>query len=96
MRRLFVVDYRENGVPKHQCFETSLVGPVTDAAIVTACHAYVGIHNDLDSVAEVYADMSAEELEEVAQTPKMLFLPHRHLFVNTEEVKRCVRILKEA
>lgn len=96
MRRLFIVDYRENGVSKHQCFETSVVGPATDAAIVTACHAYVGIHNDLDSVTEVFADMSAKELEEIALTPKILFLPNRRLYVNVEEVKRCAKILKEA
>lgn len=96
MRRLFVVDYRENGVSKHQCFETSVVGPATDAAIVTACHAYVGIHNDLDSVTEVFADMSAKELEEIALTPKILFLPSRHMYVNVEEVNRCAKILKEA
>lgn len=96
MRRLFVVDYREKGVSKHQCFETSIVGPATDAAIVTACHAYVGIHNDLDSVTEVFADMSAKELEEIALTPKILFLPSRHLYANVEEVNRCAKILKEA
>lgn len=96
LKRLFIVDYRENGVSKHQCFETSIVGAATDAAIVTACHVHVGMHNDLDSVIEVFADMSAKELEEIAQTPKILFLPNRHLFVNVEEVKRCVKILKEA
>lgn len=95
MKRLFVVDYRENGVSKHQCFDTSIVGAMTDAAIVTACHVYVGMHNDLDSVTEVFADMSAKELEEISLTPKILFLPSLHLYVNTEEIKRCAKILKE-
>ena len=96
MKRLFIVDYRENGVSKHQCFETSVVGPATDAAIVTACHDCVGMNNDLDSVTEVFADMSAKELEEIALTPKILFLPSRHLYVNVEEVKRCAQLLREA
>lgn len=96
MRRLFVVDYRENGVSKHQCFEMSVEGPVTDAAIVTACHAYVGMNNDLDSVSEVFTDMNAKELEKIVLTPELLFLPRRHLYVNAEEMKRCAKILKEA
>lgn len=96
MRRLFIVDYRENGVSKHQCIEMSVVGSITDAAIVTACHAYVGMNNDLDGVSEVFADMSAKELEEIALTPKILFLPSRHLYVNVEEVNRCAKILREA
>ena len=96
MKRLFIVDYRENGVSKHQCIELDGNGIVTDAAIVTACHAYVGMNNDLDGVSEVFADMNADELEEIAQTPKILFLPNRHLFVNAEEVNRCAKILKEA
>ena len=96
MRRLFIVDYRENGISKHQCFEADVVGPTTDAAIVTACHAYVGMNNDLDGVSEVFADMSANELEEIAQTPRRLSLPSRHLYVNVEEVNRCAKILKEA
>lgn len=95
MRRLFVVDYRENGVSKHQCIEMSAEGLVTDAALVTACHAYVGMDNDLDGVSEVFVDMSAKELEEIALTPKILFLPSRHLYVNVEEVNRCAKILKE-
>lgn len=96
MRRLFVVDYRENGVSKHQCIEMDGKELVTDAALVTACHAYVGIHNDLDGVSEVFVGMSAKELEEIALTPKILFLPSRHLYVNVEEVNRCAKILKEA
>lgn len=96
MRRLLIVDYRENGVSKHQCVEMSVVGSITDAAIVTACHAYVGMNNDLDGVSEIFADMSAKELEEIALTPKMLFLPNRCLFINVEEVNRCAKILREA
>ncbi len=96
MRRVFIVDYREKGISNHQCIEFSIVGSATDAALVTACHAYVGMNNDLDSVTEVFADMSAKELEEIALTPKILFLPSRHLYVNVEEVNRCAKILKEA
>ena len=55
--------------------------------------AYVGMNNDLDSVTEVFADMSAKELEEIALTPKILFLPSRHMYVNVEEVNRCAKIL---
>lgn len=96
MKRLFVVDYRENGASKHQCIELDGNGIVTDAAIVTACHAYVGMNNDLDGVSEVFVDMNAKELEEIALTPKILFLPSRHLYVNVEEVKRCAQLLREA
>lgn len=96
MRRLFVVDYRENGVAKHQCLEFDVEGIATDAALITACHVYVGMHNNLDSVSEVFADMGAKELEEIALTQKILFLPNRHLYVNAEEIKRCAKILKEA
>ncbi len=96
MRRLFVVDYRENGVARHQCIELRGHAIVTDVAVITACHAHVGMENDLDGVIEIYADMSAHELEEIALTPKILFLPSRNLYINVEEVKRCSQILREA
>lgn len=96
MKRLFAVDYRENGVSKHQCIEMSGEGIATEAALITACHAYVGMDNDLDAVTEIFVDMSAEELEEIVLTPKMLFLPNRKLYVNVEKIKRCAQLLKEA
>ncbi len=95
MRRLFIVDYREDGIPKHRCIEASVEGPATDAALITACHAKVGLDNVLDGVAEIFADMSAVELEEIVMTPKMLFLPSRNLYINFEEVKRCAEALRE-
>ena len=93
MKRLFIVDYRENGISKYKCIET--VGVATDAQMVTACHAYVGMHNDLDGVAEIFADMSTEELNKIAQTSKLLFFPFRYLFIDAKEVNRCANILKE-
>lgn len=94
MKRLFVVDYREKGVSKHQCIELGCEGLVTDAAIVTACHVYVGMNNELDGVIEIFADMSATELEKISLKPEMAFLPMRLLYANVEEIKRCVEILK--
>jgi len=96
LRRLFVVDYREKGVSKHQCLEFDVEGIATDAALITACHVYVGMNNDPDSVSEVFTDMNAKELEKIVLTPELLFLPRRHLYVNAEEMKRCAKILKEA
>lgn len=96
MKRLFIVDYRENGLAKHQCLEFIGIGPITDAAIITACHSYIGMHNSLDGVIEVLTDMSANELEKIVLTPEVLYLATRNLYINVEEVKRCVEILKEA
>lgn len=92
---MFIVDYREDGISKHRCIEVTAIGPMTDAALVTACHVKVGLDNVLDGVAEIFADMSAVELEEIVMTPKILFLPSRNLYINFEEVKRCAEVLRE-
>ena len=94
MKRLFVVDYREKGVSKHHCIEFDCVGFATDTAIVTACHVYVGMENELDNVIEVFSDMSATELDKISLSPEIAFLPMRVLYANIEELKRCAEILK--
>lgn len=94
MRRLFVVDYREKGVSKHHCIEFRCEGFATDATIVTACHVYVGMNNELDGVVEIFTDMSATELGKISLKPEIAFLPMRVLYANVEELKRCAEILK--
>lgn len=94
MKRLFVVDYKENGESKHQCIETEQYGDMTDNEVIAACHAYVGIETELDSVIEVLSYMTAEDLEKIALLPAVLFLPRRPLYVNIEEVQRCAELLR--
>ncbi len=94
MRRVFIVDYREEGMSKHQCLEFDIVGHATDAALVTACHAYVGMNNELDCVSEVFTDMGVHELAKIATEPEVAFLTRRALYVNAAEMKRCAEILK--
>lgn len=94
MRRLFMVDFREKGVSKHQCLEVACNGSMTDQDLIVACHLYVGIDNELDSVVEVFADMTAQELNEISLKPESLFLPRKLLFANFEEIERCAKILR--
>lgn len=94
MRKVFIVDYREKGISKHKCIEFGIVGSAADAALVTACHAYVGMNNELDCVSEVFTDMSVHELSKIATEPEVAFLTRRALYANASELKRCAEILK--
>lgn len=93
MRKLFLVDYRENGKSKHQCLETECNKDIEDSSIVAACHGYIGFGNELDGIAEILSDISAKELNDIASKPESLYIPRRIVYVNPEELKRCARIL---
>ena len=93
MRKLFLVDYRENGISKHQCLETECNKDIEDSSIIAVCHGYVGFGNELDGIAEILSDISAKELNDIASKPEFLYIPRRIVYVNPEELKRCARIL---
>ena len=94
-KRLFMVDYRENGESKHHAIEIGYIGDATDMDMVTACHEYVGRNTVLDSVIEVFADMTAEELNEISQSPACISLPKKPLYINIAEALRMGREMKE-
>lgn len=95
-KRLFMVDYRKNGISMHECLEITQIGNTEDADMVRSCHVAVGLDVKLDSVIEVYADMTAEELDRIALSPESLTLPRRVLYVDVEEAKRIGELLKGA
>lgn len=96
MKRLFIVDYKEKGVCKHQCIAAVQIAQMSDEDIVKFCHFHVGAENELDSVIEVFENMTAAELNEISQTPLVFALRCRPIYVNADELKRCAAILKEA
>ena len=95
-KRLFMVDYRKNGISMHECLEITQIGNTEDADMVRSCHVAVGLDVKLDSVIEVYADMTAEELDRIALSPESLTLPRRVLYVDVEEANRIGELLKGA
>lgn len=93
-KRLFMVDYREDGIYKHQCIEVMQEQETTDAEIVQACHIAIGLSCTLDGVIEVLADMTAKELNEIALSPVSIMIPRRVLYINMEEVERVNAAMK--
>lgn len=87
-KRKFVVDYRENGVYKHQLLNVDHTGNMTDKEIVRMCHMAVGSYTVLDGVIEVFTSMSAEELEQISSFEECERLNMRPLYMNMDEVKK--------
>ena len=88
MKRKFVVDYRENGVYKHQILNVDHTGSMTDKEIVRMCHMVVGPYTVIDGVIEVFTSMSTEELEHIASFAECEKLNMRPLYMNMDEVKK--------
>lgn len=88
MKRKFAVDYRENGVYKHQLLNVDCTGNMTDKEIVRMCHMVVGPYTVLDGVIEVFTSMSVEELEQITSFEECEKLNMRPLFMNMDEVKK--------
>lgn len=95
MKRLFMVDYRENGVCAHQCVEVVHTKRMSDKEAVKLCHVCIGEENELDGVFEVFENMTADELSEISQTPLVLTLRYKMLFANKDEINRCVKKMEE-
>lgn len=95
MNRLFLVDYRENGKARHRAFTMFYSSRMPDEVVIEACRHVIGTQNELDSVFEVFADIGAKELQEMATKVNMLRLPHKMLYVNTDELRRCSDLLNE-
>ena len=87
-RRLFMVDYRKNGVDMHKAIEMGCTRDVTVLEIIEVCQEYIGKRTILDSIVEIYADMTANELNNISMSPLFELLPKRLLFINTEALKR--------
>ena len=93
MKRLVVIDFRENGISKHKCVEFRHPYGMSDAELVTACVAYIGNGCELDSVVEVLEDMSAGELNAISLCPESLFLARKPLYINMSEAIRTARLI---
>ena len=93
MRKLLLIDYREKGIAKHQCLEIECNEDIEDKFVVAACHRYVGLNNEMDCVTEFFSCISVKELNSISLKSECLHLPRRTLYVNLEEIKRCVNIL---
>ena len=94
MKKLFMIDYRERGISKHDCIEIGVVGNYKEEYLIAACQSIIGVESELDSIVEVFSDMSAKELNEISMSPEVLALPHKIVYVNVDELKRCSGILK--
>lgn len=96
MRKLYSVDYIDNGIDKHRSFECNDVnGVVTDSEIIALLHYYIGLNKKLSCVVEVATDMTLEEFNHVYNTPDVLKLPHRILYADMEEVRRINEMLHQ-
>lgn len=91
-RKLYLVDYEENGQDKYKPMELTGVGCLTDSEIVQLIHFYIGRNNRLSSVAEFETDLSLHELDRACELPSVINIPHRVLYVDMEEMNEIRRI----
>ena len=95
VRKLYLVDYEENGRDKHQAIERMGISCPTDSEIVQMIHFYVGKKNRLSSVAEFTTDLSLGEFDRVCDMPEILTIPHRVLYVDMEEIERVKEMMNK-
>lgn len=87
-RKLYLVDYEENGRDKNRTIELMGTDCLTDSEVVQMLHFYVGKKNRLSSVAEFITDLSLSDFYRICDMPEILTIPHRALYVDMEEMKR--------
>lgn len=91
-RKLYLVDYEEDGQDKYRPLELTGTGCLTDSEIVQLLHFYIGKGNRLSSVAEFETDMPLHEFAVACSLPVVLTIPHRMLYADMEELEEVRRI----
>lgn len=94
-RKLYVVDYKENGQDKHQVIEGECVGCLTDKEVVQMLHFYIGKCNRLTMVAEFTTDLSLDQFNQVCDMPIIFMIPHRVLYVDMEEAAEVKELMNK-
>lgn len=94
-RKLYLVDYEENGQDKHKPIELRETGCLTDNEVVQLIHFYIGKNNRLSSVAEFETDLSLQEFDNICSLPVVLTIPNRMLYADMKELEEVRRIREE-
>lgn len=97
MRRLFIVDFDEDGKSMHESVEIrDWENVCSDELFVKLCHIKVGEHTKLTGVTEIMEDISLDELSNIMDKPESRMLSKRYLYIDMEEmVKSISALLKE-
>ncbi len=91
-RKLYLVDYEENGQDKHKAIELTGIGCLTDSEIVQFIHFYIGKSSRLSSVVEFETDLLLHEFDRECDMPSVMNIPHRVLYVDMEEMNEIRRM----
>ncbi len=91
-RKLYLVDYEENGQDKHKPIELTGIGCLTDSETVQFIYFCIGKNNRLSSVAEFETDLSLHEFDHACELPSVINIPHRMLYVDMDEINEIRRI----
>ncbi len=97
MRRLFIVDFNEDGKSMHESVEIrGCENMHSDEALITLCHKKVGLHTKLTGVIEIMEDISLDELSNIMDKPESRMLSKRYLYIDMEEMVKSINaLLKE-
>ncbi len=96
MRRLFVVDFDEDGRSLHESIEIyDWTNTCSDKMLVSICHKKVGEHTKLTGVTEITENISLDELSSIMDKPEVLALSKRYLYVDMEELAKSINVLQK-
>ncbi len=87
MRRLFMVDFQENGIDKHQAIELQKAGGLDRWTVVMLLKGYLGKNCTINTIIEVFGGITRDELARIAQTPEVAKYPWKILYINPKAFK---------
>ena len=82
MRRVFLVDYKQNGIDMHQVIEIHTAVNIESITLTALLRWKIGMQCEISCIVELFTDMTCDEIEKISQSPESGCIDRNLIYVN--------------
>lgn len=82
MRRVFLVDYKENGVDRHQVIEMLTALDIGLMQTISLIRWKIGMQCEISCIVEFFTDLPFSEIEKISKSPGIVCIKRDLIYIN--------------